>query len=78
MECIFLAVFICLIALIFTLELWKSNLTIPFLYSGDSLFAEMQVKSIIDNGWYLHNQFLGTPAELYMNDYPQADIFHFL
>lgn len=73
-----LAVFSCLILLIWILKLWEADLKIPFGYSGDLLTNGMLVKGMIDNGWYLNNYFVGMPMGLHMQDYPMADNFHFM
>ncbi len=79
------AVIICLFLLIFVMNLWKADLAIPFAYGrdtiftgADSLFTGAVIKGIIDNGWYLHNSFVGMPTGLVMYDFPMADNFHFV
>jgi phosphoglycerol transferase len=60
------------------LELWRANLSLPFIHKGDAAFACACVKSIIDNGWYLKNRRLGAPHGMNLCDYPMADNLHFL
>ncbi|GGI46236.1 hypothetical protein GCM10008018_16110 [Paenibacillus marchantiophytorum] len=55
-----------------------SDLRIPFTYGGDSILNSLWVKSIIYNGWYLHNDYVGAPKGLDMNDFAMADTFHLL
>jgi hypothetical protein len=74
------------IAAVFSLTLfvlithaWKLTFSIPFFYSGDSIAFSAQVKSLIDSGWYLVNQYLGAPGGYNLSDYPvSADNLHFI
>jgi phosphoglycerol transferase len=68
---------LCLVILTWVMKLWKGHLTIPFYYAGDGVFASMFIKSIMDNGWYLTNPFLGMPFGQMMHDFPMSDNFHF-
>lgn len=63
---------------VLVLELWRANLSIPFIHKGDAAFAGACIKSIIDNGWYLKNRRLGAPHGMNLCDYPMADNLHFL
>jgi phosphoglycerol transferase len=72
------AVFACMAVLIGSLRLWRADLHIPFVYSGDQLAVQAWIKGLIDNPWYLHNHFLGAPGTMEMEDYPVADSLHFL
>jgi phosphoglycerol transferase len=72
------AVLLCVVFLVWALKLWQADLRVPFCYYGDSLFTEMWVKGVIEQGWYLHNDRLGAPARLEMHDFPMADNLHFL
>src|SRR6266852_9281504 len=82
------AVLVCIAVLIGSLKLWKADLHVPFVYSGDPLAVfvysgdqlamQAWVKGLIDNPWYLHNRFLGAPGTMEMEDYPIADSLHFL
>ncbi len=67
-----------LIFLWFVMQLWHMDLAVPFCYSGDSLLFHQMTKSMIDNGWYLHNGFLGAPAGMDLHDFPQPEILHIL
>ncbi|MBV8801946.1 MAG: hypothetical protein JO131_03080, partial [Gammaproteobacteria bacterium] len=58
---------------------WKLSFFIPFFYSGDSIQASSQIKSIIDTGWYLTNPYIGAPQGYNLYDYPVgADNIFFL
>lgn len=72
------AIALCLLILTWVMKLWSADLKIPFGYGGDALLSGMVIKGIIDNGWYLHNNFIGMPMGLDMYDFPMADNFHFL
>ncbi len=67
-----------ILLLAWVIKLWGVDLGIPFVYSGDALAASVMVKGIIDNGWYLYNNYLGTPFGLNWSDYPLVDSFNFL
>ena len=71
-----LAIILSLSILTWALKLWKVDLSIPFVYLGDSLFNSMVIKGIIDNGWYLNNQYLGMPFGLELYDFPMSDNLH--
>ncbi|MEK3911526.1 hypothetical protein NSU08_09525 [Paenibacillus sp. FSL H7-0331] len=63
--------------LIFLMQLWKANLSVPLDYNADGLFSTIMVKGLIENGWYFNNKYLGAPFGLEMYDFPMADNFHF-
>lgn len=63
---------------IWIMQLWNADINIPFLYSGDGLCTNMFIKGIIDNGWWLHNSFIGMPTGNLMFDFPNTDNFSFL
>jgi phosphoglycerol transferase len=69
---------LCLVILVFVINLWKANLRVPFEYGGDALFHGMVIKGIIDNGWYLSNNFIGAPGGAEVFYFPMADNLHFL
>ena len=72
----FESVFVGLFALFLILNFLKinlSNLAIPFAYSGDSLQLASIIKSILDNGWYLSNEYLGAPFGSEHYDFPIPD-----
>lgn len=67
-----------IIILIWAMRIWGRDLGIPFIYNGDALAASVLIKSIIDKGWYLSNDYVGAPFALDWHDYPITDSFHFL
>lgn len=69
---------LCLLILTWVLKLWHADFNIPFVYGGDSLFTGMMIKGVIDNGWYLNNNFVGMPIGTNLYDFPMADNFSFL
>jgi hypothetical protein len=73
-----LAVVLCLGFLVIVLQLWKADLRVPFLYWEDALLVDSWVKGVLDNGWYLHNAYLGAPAAQDFHDFPMAENLHFL
>lgn len=60
------------------LRLGRADLRVPLAYKNDGLVSAMYVKAVVDNGWYLHNPFLGAPAGLDLADFPMSDSLHFL
>jgi len=64
-------------------QIWKIDLNLPiFDYSGDVLFSIFEMKSLINNRWFLTNDYIGFPQSLgkfNLYDFPlQADSIHFL
>jgi hypothetical protein len=58
---------------------WGRDLTIPVIYSdADSVWQLVYSKMLVDNGWILHNQFLGAPsiANWYDNPAAQTSALH--
>ena len=49
---------------------------VPFEYGHDALFHGMMIKGMMDHGWYLRNESLGSPGEMELYDFPQADNLH--
>ena len=72
------AVVLCLIILTFVMKLWRADPRTPFEYGGDALFHGMVIKGIIDNGWYLRNDFIGAPGGSEVFYFPMADNLHFI
>lgn len=56
--------------LIWVMDLRSADLRIPFSYGGDALLSGSLIKGLIDNGWYLHNSYIGIPEGQYLYDYP--------
>jgi phosphoglycerol transferase len=74
----FFVLILCLCIMIILLRIKPHHLRTPFIYEGDALFYSMLIKGIIDNGWYLHNEFLGMPWGTDLHDFPIPDSFHLL
>jgi len=69
----------CLAILVWVMQLWRADLPVPFGYRGsDSFFHFMQAKSLLDNGWYLENPFIGMPTGMEFYDFPLTENLHFL
>lgn len=73
-----IAVISCLIILELVMNLWNADLKVPFVYGGDSIQAGMYIKGMMDNGWYLHNSFIGAPAGLDSHDFPMGSNLDFI
>src|SRR5207244_868905 len=74
----YVATLVLALALAFLLfRLWRADLSVPFAYEHDSFPILMWTKTMIDNGWWLTNQYLGAPTQLEMYDYPTNCNLHF-
>lgn len=71
-------IIITLITLTFIMQLWRSDIHIPFQYGGDTNMTAEWVKALLDNGWYLDNRYIGMPTGNNLRDVPQTDNFHYL
>ncbi len=69
---------LCVAILTWAMQLWRIDLSIPFSYEWDGVFTGMLIKSIIDNGWFLENPYLGVPVGFQMYDFPLSDGLTFL
>jgi phosphoglycerol transferase len=58
-------------------QLWRLDLSVPFVYRDDALMTDVWTKAVVDEGWYLTNPRLGAPADCRMHDFPMADNLHF-
>ena len=67
-----------ILILVLVLELWKADIRIPFVYTLDAFFELMSIKSVLDNGWYTENKFIGTPFGLELYDIPPSDGFSYI
>lgn len=67
-----------LVILYVVMELWRMDLQVPFDYFNDALLFHQMAKSMIDNGWFLENAFLGAPGIMNMYDFPQPENLHHL
>jgi phosphoglycerol transferase len=68
-----------LVILLWALQLWKADLSVPLSYGGDGIYYQTLIKGMIDNGWYLHNDRLGRPGVMELGDFPISDgWFHYL
>jgi phosphoglycerol transferase len=72
-----LAVLLSVALLITVMELWRADLSVPLFYAGDAFVVLAFVKAVAENGWFLHNGWLGAPWALDFHDYPTADNLHF-
>jgi len=73
-----IAIALCIWATERVYKLRRADLSVPFVYYGDAVFYQMIAKSIIDNGWYLHNDALGMPKGMDLHDFPMPDNFQLL
>jgi hypothetical protein len=65
-----ISLLLCLVFLIWSMQLWSADLSVPFSYSGDAIFEGVLIKGVIDNGWIYQNIFVGLPTGLELYDYP--------
>lgn len=73
-----LAVFLCLLILTWVMQLWQSDLRVPFTYFGDAVWTSLAIKGTIEHGWWWFNPSLGAPAGLNFGAFPAMDNTHFL
>jgi phosphoglycerol transferase len=71
------AVVLSILLFVRVMRLWESDLAVPLSYAGDGLLNCMLIKSIAQNGWYLHNPYVGMPTGLEYYDFPFGDTLHF-
>lgn len=69
---------VCLVVTAVIHKLWKADLSVPMAYGGDAMVTHYWIKSVYDNGWYLHNDRMGAPGGSDLHDFPMADSLHFL
>jgi phosphoglycerol transferase len=74
----FFVLILCLCITVILLKIKPHYLRTPFVYVGDAVFYSMIIKGIIDNGWHLHNEFIGMPWGTDLHDFPITDTFHLL
>jgi len=72
-----------LLAFAIFFQIWKVDFALPiFSYGSDNLFGTFVVKTVIDSGWFFHNDFVGWPhftETFYLHDFPlHADFFSFV
>jgi phosphoglycerol transferase len=67
------ALALCLLILVWALDLRRAHFRIPFTYQGDAMFYHLAVKGLIDHGWFLDNRSLAAPGELDLRDVPSSD-----
>lgn len=71
-------IIICIAILIWEMKLWLADLHVPFTYINDALLVGVWIKGIVDNGWYLQNNFIGAPFLGTMYDFPLSNNLDFL
>ncbi len=72
-----LAILVTIAILVWFQRLWRVDLAIPINYVGDAVFYDVTIKAMLDNGWYLHNDYLGMPSGSDLHDFPLADSLHY-
>jgi hypothetical protein len=72
-----LVIILCSLILTWTMQLWRADFKVPFMYFVDSLFYSVATKGAIEHGWWLQNESLGAPEGLHYEAYPAIENFHF-
>jgi hypothetical protein len=70
-------IIISLLVLAFIMQLWRADIHVPFRYDGDANMTGEWVKSLIDNGWYFDNRYIGMPEGKNLRDWPMSDNLHY-
>ena len=68
-----LAVGLCLLFLVWSLQLWRADLRVPLTYYGEAKFNALLVKGILDFGWHVSNPAMNAPEGLDLRDVPMSD-----
>lgn len=74
----FIASSLSLLYLFLFFKLYRADLRVPFIYSGDTMFYGMLIKGIAEHGWFLSNPNIGMPYGTELHDFPIPDTFQFL
>jgi phosphoglycerol transferase len=73
------ATLVCCALTSWLLQLWRADLGIPFAYGvRDELVIGVAIKSVLENSWIFHNQYLGMPFGSEYFNVPQPDVFLYL
>ncbi len=67
------ALALCLLILVWAMDLRHAHFRIPFTYQGDAMFYHLVIKGMIDNRSYLDSASLGAPDRLDLRDAPASD-----
>jgi phosphoglycerol transferase len=67
------ALALCLLILVWAIDLRHAHFRIPLTYQGDAMFYHLLVKGAIDHGWFLDNESLAAPGRLDLRDVPGSD-----
>ena len=66
------AAFLSLAIFTWVMQLWRADLAVPFgyVFEGNAFVYSVLTKGLLDNGWYLHNCFVGVPTCLGLYNFP--------
>ncbi|MFA4888687.1 MAG: hypothetical protein WC628_03835 [Candidatus Omnitrophota bacterium] len=64
--------------LIWIMKLWKLDLQYLFYYGGDIWLDAVSTKGMMENGWFIHNKFLGMPTGYSVYDFMNSDTLHYV
>ena len=73
-----ITVVLSLVAMAQALKVWQWRPGDPMATDGDANFVTMQIKDLLDHGWYGHNEDVGAPFGQDASLYPHADHIHLL
>ncbi len=65
-----------LVAAVQALRLWDWRPGTPFELGGDALFVDVQIRNILEAGWYGENSSVGAPFGQNGNWFPYTDVLH--
>ncbi|MCI0389137.1 MAG: hypothetical protein MOB07_10295 [Acidobacteria bacterium] len=67
------ALALCLLILVWAMDLRHAHFRIPFTYQGDAMYYHLVIKWVIDQGSSLNSASLGAPDRLDLRDAPTSD-----
>ncbi len=75
--CIFLVIFSLCVSL-YIIEGWHVDLSTPFIYGSDGLWASWAIKRLIDGAWVLSSAYNGFPFGSDFHDFPTSESINLL
>jgi phosphoglycerol transferase len=58
------------------IQVWNADLRVPLQYGHDSFTNLLMIKTTVDCGWWMTNDYVGAPGRLEWHDYPFNPTLH--